>query len=120
MDFHITFTLVLIAVAIIAYAFEERIPLEATAIGVVAVLLLVFQIYPLTNAAGVRLITAESLLAGFANPALVTVMSLLVLRVLYMIFAGPVVRSTHATERDASEGRSNRSPSVQFSTVEDD
>ncbi|MCB1477129.1 MAG: SLC13 family permease [Rhodobiaceae bacterium] len=78
MDFHITFTLILIAVAVVAYAFEERIPLEATAIGVVAVLLLVFQIYPLTDAAGVRLITPEGLLAGFANPALVTVMSLLV------------------------------------------
>jgi cobalt-zinc-cadmium resistance protein CzcA len=49
-----------------------------------------------------------------------TVMSLLVLRVLYMVFAGPVVRSTQAAESDESDASSDWSRCPQYSIVDDD
>jgi cobalt-zinc-cadmium resistance protein CzcA len=49
-----------------------------------------------------------------------TVMSLLVLRVLYMVFAGPAVRGTPATVFEESPGLSSRSRPAQYSAVEDD
>lgn len=79
MEFHAIITILIVVAAIAAYAMEDRIPLEVTAIGTVAVLLLLFELIPLTDAAGRRMVTPESLLAGFANPALVTVMALLVI-----------------------------------------
>ncbi|MEO1198439.1 MAG: SLC13 family permease [Pseudomonadota bacterium] len=76
-DFHMAATFVIIAAAVILYV-VERIELEITAVCVVVVFLLLFQLYPLTDDAGTRLVTVDMLLAGFANPALVTIMALLV------------------------------------------
>ncbi len=61
--------------ALVAFAAERWRP-ELTALGTLTALLLLFEIVPLETPAG-RLGPGE-LLAGFANPALITVMALLV------------------------------------------
>ena len=66
-----------VVAAILAYT-SDRIPLEISCFTTVAVLLLMFHLVPLTDAEGVRLITTRDLLAGFADPALITIMALLV------------------------------------------
>jgi di/tricarboxylate transporter len=71
-------TIAVIGWALFAYA-NERLPLEIVSISIVAALLLMFEIAPLRGADGGRLITTQELLQGFADPALVAVMSLLVL-----------------------------------------
>ncbi len=76
-DLHMAATFAIISAAVILYV-SERVELEVTAIGVVVAFLLLFQLAPLTDATGARLVTTTDLLAGFANPALVTVLALLV------------------------------------------
>jgi len=75
-DFHLWATFVIIALTIVGYAME-RLPLEAVAITSLSVLLLLFGFVPYEAADG-TLLTAEELLAGFANPALITVLALLI------------------------------------------
>ncbi|NDH41150.1 MAG: SLC13 family permease, partial [Gammaproteobacteria bacterium] len=67
----------LIITALIAYA-NEKIPMEITALGTVFCLLLFFHFFPIENSAGRDLLPASKILAGFANPALLTVLALLV------------------------------------------
>lgn len=74
---HIWILLAFIAVAIVAFA-SERIELEISSIGVIAGLLLLFHFFPLENSAGDILLTAADILAGIGDPALITVLSLLV------------------------------------------
>ncbi|MEH6547344.1 MAG: SLC13 family permease [Sneathiella sp.] len=74
---HIWILLAFIAVAIVAFA-SERIELEISSIGVIAGLLLLFHFFPLENTAGDILLTAGDILAGIGDPALITVLSLLV------------------------------------------
>lgn len=76
--FHMWFTLCVIGGAIIAYAFD-KIPLEITSLAVLSILLIVFQIAPLRDAEGTWLLTPTQLLQGFANPALLTVLALLII-----------------------------------------
>lgn len=64
-------------VAAIAFYSREDAPLEAISVGVVLALLLFFHLAPLPEATGAVYGPAE-ILAGFANPALITVMALLV------------------------------------------
>ena len=71
----LTFAIVL--GAIVAYAYD-RIPLEISSIATVALLLALFEIAPLTGPDGKPLITLRDLLQGFADPALITIMALLV------------------------------------------
>jgi len=71
-------TFALILAALVSYA-RERWPLELTSLAVIAALLLFFQIFPARNVAGENLLGAERLLAGFASPALITVLALLVI-----------------------------------------
>lgn len=71
----LTFAIVL--GAIVAYAYD-RIPLEISSIATVALLLLVFEVAPMMSADGEQLITRRDLLQGFADPALITIMALLV------------------------------------------
>ena len=66
-----------IAVAMYAFA-SDRIELEISAISVISGLLLLFYFYPLLDKDGNDLLTARQLLAGLADPALITVLSLLV------------------------------------------
>ncbi len=66
-----------IIVAIFFYT-VDRIPLEISAITTVAVLLLLFQILPVTNEYGDNILTPQDLLKGFSDPALITILALLV------------------------------------------
>ncbi|MBE7636897.1 TRAP transporter large permease subunit [Sneathiella sp. P13V-1] len=71
--------LVFLFIAVAMYAFaSEKIELEISAISVISGLLILFYIYPLEDAAGSQILGAKELLAGLADPALITVLSLLV------------------------------------------
>ena len=67
-----------IVCALIMYAME-RIAMEVVSVGVVCALLVLFQIFPLTDAWGENRLSPARLLQGFANPALATVLALLVM-----------------------------------------
>ena len=71
----LTFAIILGAIAAYSY---DRIPLEISSITTVALLLLVFELLPLTGDDGTPTVTVRQLLAGFADPALITIMALLV------------------------------------------
>ncbi|MEH6402710.1 MAG: SLC13 family permease [Sneathiella sp.] len=66
-----------IAVAMYAFA-SEKIELEVSAIAVITGLLLLFYFYPLLDQNGNNLLPSRNLLMGLADPALITVLSLLV------------------------------------------
>ncbi len=70
-------TFAIVIGAICAYAYD-KIPLEISSIATVAALLLMFQIAPITTSDGNILISTADLLKGFADPALITIMALLV------------------------------------------
>ncbi|GHF26334.1 membrane protein [Kordiimonas sediminis] len=70
-------TFVVISGAIIAYSYD-RIPLEISSIATVAILLVIFHVWPVLDQDGSKLITNRDLLEGFADPALITIMALLV------------------------------------------
>ena len=74
---HTYFLCLLIIAAFILYAHDD-IPMEFTAIGVIAALLLFFHLFPLVGADGQNLLPAKQILAGFANPALISVLALLI------------------------------------------
>lgn len=65
-----------IIAAIAAYASED-IPLEVTSLALVAGLLAFFHFFPVEAGSG-NLLNPENLLAGFADPALIAVLALLV------------------------------------------
>lgn len=75
---HMWLTFGVIGAAVILFA-SERIPMEATSLLVVAVLGLIFSLFPLVNDAGQNLLPADLLLGGFSNPALIAVLALLVM-----------------------------------------
>ncbi|MBL4640160.1 MAG: SLC13 family permease [Kordiimonadaceae bacterium] len=70
-------TFAVVVGAIIAYAYD-RIPLEISSIATVAILLFIFEAMPLLSPNGDNLLTSRDLLQGFADPALITIMALLV------------------------------------------
>jgi di/tricarboxylate transporter len=70
--------LVLVLGAIVAFV-ADRAPLEMTAAALLAILLVLFQIAPLEDADGINRLSAAKLLMGFANPALITVVALLII-----------------------------------------
>jgi di/tricarboxylate transporter len=74
---HMWLVFVVIAVAMYAFA-SEKIELEVSSIAVISGLLLLFYLYPLVDENGATVLTARQLLAGLADPALITVLSLLV------------------------------------------
>lgn len=71
-------TFAIIVAAIIVYSLE-RVPLEITSLSTLAILLCLFHFAPMRDAAGLNLLDAKTLLAGFADPALVAIVSLLVI-----------------------------------------
>ena len=103
-----------IALALLLYA-TERLPLEVTSLGVICVLLVIFQLAPVRDASGDPVLTAGQLLAGFANPALITVVALLVL--------GQGLAQTGVLERGAalllsmSRGQPGLATLIAFSAV---
>ncbi len=75
-DFHLLATFVIIGATVIAYA-SERFSMEAVSLASLSVLLLTFGFVPYTDPEGVAL-TPSRLLAGFSDPALATVIALLI------------------------------------------
>lgn len=71
------FTLGLISCAIVMYSID-KISLELTSIVVLSALLLFFHLFPLTNPSGEIILSTTKLFTGFANPALIAVISLLI------------------------------------------
>ncbi|MEQ8387437.1 MAG: SLC13 family permease [Alphaproteobacteria bacterium] len=70
-----TLAFVLGAVAIYAW---DKYPIELTAGGIIAALLIYFQFFPVLDASGQNVLSPGVILAGFANPALIAVLALLV------------------------------------------
>ena len=71
-------TFAVILVALVMYTLE-RLTFELTSLGVICVLLVFFHFVPVVDAGGNNILTPTRLLAGFANPALLTVIALLVM-----------------------------------------
>lgn len=75
--FHIWAIYGLIILAIILFA-NERLELEISSLIILSALLLFFHFFPLQSPSGENLLPISRLLAGFADPALITVVALLV------------------------------------------
>lgn len=76
---HMWATFAIIALAFCAY-FLDKWAMELTSLGVIATILVFFQVYPMPSGqSGVEAIGPAAILAGFANPALVAVLALLVM-----------------------------------------
>ncbi len=70
-------TFVLIVATLVLYV-SEKMSIEVASIGVICMLIAFFQAFPVNSPEGFNLLGAERLLHGFANPALITVLALLV------------------------------------------
>lgn len=77
-NFHMWFVLAVTAGAVYFFA-REKYSLDVTSIGILTALLLFGQLFPLPDANGRNQLDAYHLLSGFANPALVAVLALLVM-----------------------------------------
>ena len=77
-DFHMWASFAIIAFAMLSYAME-RLSMEITSLLVVVALLLLFNLVPLTDENGALLLSSADIIAGFSNPALITIMALLVM-----------------------------------------
>ncbi len=75
-DFHIWATFVIIGVTVVGYV-SERWSLEAVAVASLAAFLALFSFAPFTPPGG-KAISPELLISGFSNPALATVLALLI------------------------------------------
>lgn len=76
--FQMTAVFALIVVALVLYA-TERFSFEVTSLAAICAMLILFQFSPVTGPDGANLLGAERILSGFANPALITVLGLLVI-----------------------------------------
>ncbi|MBL6933831.1 MAG: SLC13 family permease [Alphaproteobacteria bacterium] len=76
-DIQIWMTLFFVVGAIGLYM-VEKLPMEYVSIALMGVLLLFFQIFPVLGPDGRNLLDAARILEGFANPALIAVLALLV------------------------------------------
>ena len=77
--FHMWATFAIIALAFVAY-FLDKWRMELTSLGVIATILLLFQLFPMGGGVSGRAdIGPAAILAGFANPALIAVLALLVM-----------------------------------------
>jgi len=78
MEFQMWAVFALIAMALVFYILE-RTPMELTSLGIIAALLIFFDFFPVIDADGMAVLTPTRILEGFANPALITVLALLVM-----------------------------------------
>lgn len=76
-DLQMWAVLVLVVLSIGAFAWE-RVPIEVTATVLLTGLMVFFQLFPVPDAEGANRLGPDRLLAGFANPGLITVLALLV------------------------------------------
>ena len=86
-------TFAVISGAIVFYAMDH-IPLEITSLGVISILLLMFHFLPYYGPDGTLLLDMRKLLSGFADPALISILGLLVI--------GQGMVQTGALERPAA------------------
>lgn len=77
-NYHMCFVLLITGIAVYLFA-REKYPLEVTSIIILTALLLFGQLFPLPDANGRNQLDSYYLLAGFANPALIAVLALLVM-----------------------------------------
>jgi len=77
MDLHMWLTFAIIVATVSLYV-SDRISIELTSLGAIVAYLALFTFLPLTPAGGAAPLGATKLLAGFADPALLTVLALLV------------------------------------------
>lgn len=75
---HMWLTFAIISVAVFLFV-SEWIELELVSLGVIAALLVLFQLAPLLEAGGRNLLAPDVLLSGFSNTALLTILALLVI-----------------------------------------
>lgn len=62
----------------LALYMSERVSVEVASIGILVVMMVAFHVLPVAGPNGKNLLSPDTLLAGFGNPALLTVMALLV------------------------------------------
>ena len=107
---HMWIGFAVISLAMLAYA-SERLSMELTSLLVILTFMLLFTFAPLTNADGTLLISSGDMLTGFANPALITIMALLVM--------AQGLFQSGALERliDQASRRAARSPELAIFTV---
>ncbi len=67
-----------ILAAIVFYG-RDRISMEITSLGTISILLVLFHFMPVYDDGGVNLLGLKELLAGFSDPALITILALLVI-----------------------------------------
>jgi len=77
-DFQMWVTFAIIIGAFTLYAIE-KVAIEVTSLGVLSALMMFFYFSPVLNTDGANVLSAEALLSGFSNPALITVLALLVI-----------------------------------------
>lgn len=77
-EFGMWATFAVVLVALVMYALE-RLPMAVTSLLVICLLLLLFQIDPILDPEGHNLLGPTRLLAGFANPALLAVVALMIM-----------------------------------------
>ncbi|GAB4515118.1 MAG: SLC13 family permease [Roseibium sp.] len=76
-DIAMALTLLVIASTVVLYALE-RYAIESVALGSISAFIVIFSVFPVTAPDGTPITTAD-FLAGFANPALITVICLLII-----------------------------------------
>tara|TARA_B100001123_G_scaffold242223_2_gene270819 strand:- start:998 stop:2815 length:1818 start_codon:yes stop_codon:yes gene_type:complete len=76
--FEMWVTMALIVAAVVAYA-SEKLSIEVTSVSIIAFLLVFFHIFPVTTLHSGSVLDAGKILSGFANPALIAVVALLVI-----------------------------------------
>ncbi len=76
-DFHLWMTFGFIMVAVVLYA-TEKLPMEITSLAILCAMLMFFHFFPL-NAGGGGQFSPDRFLLGFANPALIAVLALLIM-----------------------------------------
>jgi di/tricarboxylate transporter len=72
----VIFALILVA---LGFYIRERASMELTSLGIVCVLLVFFHFFPVLGPDGEKTVTPTRILMGFANPALITVLALLII-----------------------------------------
>jgi len=81
-------------VAAFAVYVSEKLPMEVTSLGVICALLVFFHFFPVPGPRGFNQLDAARILEGFANPALIAVLALLVMGQ-GMIRTGVLERGAH-------------------------
>jgi di/tricarboxylate transporter len=76
-EFQMWVTFVLIIGAFVLYVFETA-AMEMVSVGLICTLLIFFNFFPVTGEGGSNLVDPARILHGFSNPALITVLALLV------------------------------------------